>query len=309
MGELRDRMVRDMDVRNFAPRTIESYLEGVKRLAKYYMKSPDELSDEQVQRFLVSIREERKLSPSTCNPIRSALKLFYETTLRRPCAALTVPPMRMAQKLPEILSRQEVERIIEATSTLRDRVLLMATYGGGLRVSEVVALRPGDIDQERGVMRVEQGKGRKDRYTPLAERLVSEAERYYRVYGRPEPWVFPQRSDFDAAHRCRHRTEALHPRETTRRSDQGRRHTQFAPRIRDPRIGSRGRSADVRSDARAHQCEHHDALPAHHHQAGLGTDLAARSLAARQSTRGHTDPSAHHVEPWVCRHRWWRQEK
>ena len=195
MGELRDRMVRDMDVRNFAPRTIESYLEGVKRLAKYYMTSPDELSDEQVQRFLLSIREERKLSPSTCNQIRSALKFFYETTLRRPCAALTVPPMRMAQKLPEILSRQEVERIIEATGTLRDRVLLMATYGGGLRVSEVVALRPGDIDQERGVMRVEQGKGRKDRYTPLAERLVSEVERYYRVYGRPEHWVFPQRSD------------------------------------------------------------------------------------------------------------------
>jgi site-specific recombinase XerD len=103
--------------------------------------------------------------------------------------------MRMAQKLPEILRRQEVERIIDASATLRDRVLLMATYGGGLRVSEVVALRPGDIDQERGVIRVEQGKGRKDRYTPLAERLVSEIERYYRVYGRPQHWVFPQRSD------------------------------------------------------------------------------------------------------------------
>lgn len=195
MGKLRDQMVHDMDVRNFAARTIESYLEGVKRLAKYYMKSPAELSDEQVQRFLLYIREERKLSASTCNQIRSALKFLYEITLRRPCAALTVPPMRMAQKLPEILSRQEVERIIEATGTLRDRVLLMATYGGGLRVSEVVALRPGDIDQERGVVRVEQGKGRKDRYTALAERLVGEIGRDYGVYGRPEHWVFPQRSD------------------------------------------------------------------------------------------------------------------
>ena len=195
MGKLRDQMVHDMDVRNFAPRTIESYVEGVRRLAKHYMKSPEELSDEEVQRFLLYIREERKLSASTCNQIRCALKFLYEVTLRRPCAALTVPPMRMAQKLPEILSRQEVERIIDASATLRDRVLLMATYGGGLRVSEVVALRPGDIDQERGVIRVEQGKGRKDRYTPLAERLVSEIERYYRVYGRPQHWVFPQRSD------------------------------------------------------------------------------------------------------------------
>jgi len=195
MGKLRDQMVHDMDVRNFAPRTIESYLEGAKRLAKYYRTSPDELSDEQVQRFLLYIREERQLSASTCNQIRSALKFLYEITLRRPCAALTVPPMRMVQKLPEILSRQEVERIIEATGTLRDRVLLMATYGGGLRVSEVVGLRPGDIDQERGVVRVEQGKGRKDRYTALAERLVAEIGRYYHVYGRPEHWVFPQRSD------------------------------------------------------------------------------------------------------------------
>lgn len=195
MGELRDRMVRDMDVRNLAPRTIESYLEGVKGLAKYYMRSPDQLSDQEVHGYLLYIREERKLSGSTCNQIRCALKFLYEQTLRRPCAGLIVPPMRCEQKLPEILSRQEVERIIEATGTLRERVLLMATYGGGLRVSEVVALRPKDIDLERAVIRIEQGKGRKDRYTTLAERLVSEVEHYYQVYGLPERWIFPQRSN------------------------------------------------------------------------------------------------------------------
>ena len=195
MGELRDRMVRDMDVRHFSGRTVEAYVAGVKGLAKYYMRAPDQLSNDEVQRYLLYIRQERHLSGSTCNQIRCALKFFYEVTVRRPQASLTVPPMRQAQKLPQILSREEVERIVAATRTLRERVLLMAAYGGGLRVSEVVALRPGDLDGERGVIRVEQGKGKKDRYTVLAERLVREVGQYYTVYGRPEHWVFPQRSD------------------------------------------------------------------------------------------------------------------
>jgi integrase/recombinase XerD len=195
MGERRDRMVRDMDVRHFSGRTVEAYVAGVKGLAKYYRRAPDQLSDAEVQRYLLYIRQERQLSGSTCNQIRCALKFFYEVTVRRPQASLTVPPMRQAQKLPQILSREEVERIFAATRSLRERVLLMAAYGSGLRVSEAVALRPGDIDVERGVIRVEQGKGRKDRYTVLAERLVRELGQYYEVYGRPEHWVFPQRRD------------------------------------------------------------------------------------------------------------------
>jgi integrase/recombinase XerD len=195
MGELRDRMVRDMDVRRFSPRTIESYVAGVRGLAKHYHRAPDQLSNDEVQRYLLYIREQRHLSASTCNQVRCALKFFYEVTLQRPRAALTVPPVRREQKLPEILSREEVERLLAAAGTLRERVLLMAAYGSGLRVSEVVALRPTDLDVERGVIRVEQGKGKKDRYTALAERLVREVSQYYAVYGRPEHWVFPQRHD------------------------------------------------------------------------------------------------------------------
>jgi len=194
MGELRDRMVRDMDVRHFSGRTVEAYVAGVQGLAKYYMRPPDQLSNDEVQRYLLYIRQERQLSGSTCNQIRCALKFFYAVTLQRPQAALAVPPQRQAQKLPEILSREDVERIVAATRTRRERVLLMATYGGGLRVSEVVALRPADLDAERGVIRVEQGKGKKDRYTVLAERLVREVAQYYSVYGHPEHWVFPQRA-------------------------------------------------------------------------------------------------------------------
>ncbi len=195
MGELRDRMVRDMDVRNFSGRTVEAYVAGVRGLAKYYRRAPDQLSDTEVQRYLLYLGEERKLSSSTRNQIRCALKFFYEVTLRRPQASLAIPPMRQAQKLPQILSREEVERICAATRSLRERVLLMAAYGGGLRVSEVVALRPGDLDTERGVIRVEQGKGKKDRYTVLAERLVRELAQYYEVYGSPAHWVFAQRAD------------------------------------------------------------------------------------------------------------------
>ena len=164
MGELRDRMVRDMDVRRFpalrrppadvSQRTIESYVGGVRGLAKHYRRPPDQLSNDEVQRYLLYIHEERKLSASTCNQIRCALKFFYEVTVRRPQVSLAVPPMRQAQKLPQILSREEVERIIAAARTLRERLLLMAAYGSGLRVSEVVALRPADLDVERGVIRV-----------------------------------------------------------------------------------------------------------------------------------------------------------
>lgn len=195
MGELRDRMVRDMDLRNFSPRTVESYVDQVKGLAKHYRRPPDQLSNDEIQRYLLYVREERRLSSSTCNQIRSALKFFYEVTLRRPHAALTIPPMRTAQKLPEILSREEVERLLGTTRTLRERLLLMVAYGGGLRVSEVVVLRPADLDAERGVIRVVQGKGQKDRYTVLAGRIETEVARYYAVYGRPAHWLFPQRSN------------------------------------------------------------------------------------------------------------------
>lgn len=189
MGELRDRMIRDMEVRNFSLRTIEAYVPWVHGLAKYYMRAPDKLSDEEVQAYLLQLRERRKLSSSTCSQAHAALRFFFEVTLRRPRVLLSVPLMRREQKLPEILSRQEVERIIGATTSLRQRVLLMACYGGGLRVSEAVALRPADLDAERGVIRIVQGKGRKDRYTVLSERLEREVAQYYAVYGTPEHWL------------------------------------------------------------------------------------------------------------------------
>jgi len=193
MGELRDRMVQDMQVRDFSPRTQEAYLAAVRGLAVYYHKGPDLLSDEEIHRYLLHVREVRQLSASTRNQIRCGLKFFYDVTVRRPQAALTVPVARQPQKLPAILSREEVTSIVEATTTLRHRVLLMVTYGGGLRVSEVTHLRHDDLDRDRQLIHVVQGKGQKDRYTLLARCVLEPLERYQRVYGRPSPWVFPQR--------------------------------------------------------------------------------------------------------------------
>ena len=117
MGELRDRMERDMRVRDFSVRTIEAYTAAVRGLARYYRKAPDTLSDEEIQRYLIHVNEERKLSSSTRQQIRCGLKFFYDVTVRRPQAALSVPPARMPQKLPEILSRQTVWSVSPGRTT------------------------------------------------------------------------------------------------------------------------------------------------------------------------------------------------
>ena len=136
MGELRERMAQDMQVRDFSPRTQEAYLAAVTGLAAYYHKGPDPLSDEEAHRYLLHVREERQLSLSTRNQIRCGLKFFYDVTVRRPQAALTVPVARQPQKLPAILSREEVTSLLEATTTLRRRV------GSGSVQQGLSAIRP-----------------------------------------------------------------------------------------------------------------------------------------------------------------------
>jgi len=190
MGKLRDRMIQEMRVRDFSPRTIEAYVCAVVGVTKHYGRAPDTLTDEEIHQYLIHVREQRKLAASTCQQIRCGLKFFYDVALRRPRASLSVPVVRQPQKLPEILSRQEVTRIIESTRTLRHRLLLMVTYGGGLRLSEVIHLRLGDLDHDRRLIRVEQGKGKKDRYTLLPARVLVELDQYTTVYATPGPWVF-----------------------------------------------------------------------------------------------------------------------
>jgi site-specific recombinase XerD len=191
-GELRERMQHDLVVRGMSPRTQEAYLAAVRGLAKYYHQRPDTLSEPQVHAYVRSLLEQRHLAPNSVRVAVFGLRFFYEVTLRRQSFELPLP--KGVKKLPEVLSRDEVARLLASTATLRERALLMTTYGGGLRVSEVVRLRVSDIDAERGVIRVEQGKGRKDRYTLLGPRLLAELRHYWQVYRPVQPWLFPQRS-------------------------------------------------------------------------------------------------------------------
>jgi site-specific recombinase XerD len=184
-------MQHDLVVRGMSPRTQEAYLAAVAGLAKHYQQRPDGLSDQQVEEYIRHLIEQRHLAPNSVRIAVFGLRFFYLVTLNRP--ALTLPLPKGAKKLPEVLSREEVTRLLAHTATLRERALLMTTYGGGLRVSEVVRVRISDIDAQRDLLRVEQGKGRKDRYTLLGPRLLAELRHYWQVYRPASPWLFPQR--------------------------------------------------------------------------------------------------------------------
>jgi integrase/recombinase XerD len=192
MTELRTRMDNDLLVRGMAERTRETYLAAVARLARHYRRAPDQLSPEEVQAYLVHMLRDEKLAWSTCSIAVHAFRFLYHTTLGRPAASFTIPGPKRRQTLPEILSPAEVRRLLESTTTRKQRAVLATTYGAGLRVSEVVRLQLHHIDAERMGLRIEQGKGGKDRDTLLSPRLLEELRAYWRQY-RPALWLFPAR--------------------------------------------------------------------------------------------------------------------
>ncbi len=169
MGALRTKMVEEMKLRNFSPRTQQSYVSAMIGLARYYRQSPDQFTQEQIRAYLLHLQE-RGLSPSSRNVAISGMKFFYHQILGWNEKQLFIPPRKRAWQLPEVLGQKEVERLLLATAKLRDRCLLMTAYATGLRVSELVRLKVSAIDSERMMVRVEQGKGRKDRYTILSQR-------------------------------------------------------------------------------------------------------------------------------------------
>lgn len=192
MTALRTRMVRDMTLRGFSPRTHKSYIAAVVHLARHYRQSPDQLTNEEVQAYLLHLVQHRKLAWASCSLAVNAFRFLYHVTLERDRTDFRVPAPKVPQKLPEILSRGEVWRLLDAASSPKHRLLLTTTYAAGLRVSEVVALKVSDIDPERLTIRVEHGKGGKDRYVPLADRLLVELRRSWHVVP-PAYWVFPNR--------------------------------------------------------------------------------------------------------------------
>lgn len=189
MGQLRDQMVMEMRLRNYSDKTIEDYTRHIVWYTKYFGCSPAELGKAEIKCYLHHLLVERELSWSYVNVSYSALQFLYETTLKRCWNVAKIPRPKSGLKLPEILSDNELVRLFEATHNFKHRMLLMITYAAGLRISETAKLKLSHIDSDRMQIRVEQGKGRKDRYTLLSAPLLPELRRYYRQY-RPQTYLF-----------------------------------------------------------------------------------------------------------------------
>jgi len=190
MTELRRRMDEDMIVRGMAVRTRETYLAAVTGLARFYHRSPDQISDEEVHAYLLHLIRDRQRSWNTCHIVVHGLRFLYHTTLKRDRTTFSIPSMRQPGKLPAILSRDEVERLIAQASNLKHRTMLLTTYAAGLRLNETLHLRVTDIDSARMTIRVEQGKGGQDRYTVLSGHLLAALRDYWKS-ARPSTWLFP----------------------------------------------------------------------------------------------------------------------
>jgi integrase/recombinase XerD len=188
-SELRTKFENYLIVHRKAPKTQQAYLSAVKGIANYFNRPPDELTSEQIQDYLAHLITERKLSWKSCNVAFCALQCFYVKFLKRSSMEVNIPPRPRQRKLPDIFNKTEVARLIENAKDLRHRAVLMMVYGSGLRVSEVVKLKAEHIDSQRMLVRVEQSKGRKDRYTLLSQKALEVLRLYFRYY-HPSTYLF-----------------------------------------------------------------------------------------------------------------------
>jgi len=191
ISPLRRRMTEDMTVRNLSPATQRSYISAVSKFSRFFGRSPDQLSLEDVRTFQVLLVA-KGISWPGLNQIVCALRFFYGVTLRRDEIPERITYARQPRKLPEVLSAGEVVRFLEAVPSLRTRVALTTAYAAGLRASEAVSLKVANIDSGRMVIRVQQGKGGKDRYVMLSAQLLGILRTYWRL-ARPKDWLFPGR--------------------------------------------------------------------------------------------------------------------
>jgi len=190
MGELKDKMKKDMELRNLSKRTIKTYLHCVKNFARHYGKSPEQMDDNAVRDFLHHLLKEKNASQASISQHYSALKFFYQTTLGRDWDTLKIPRSRRIKKLPVVLSQGEVREVLSKVQDLKNLAILMTIYSGGLRLGEALNLKASDIDSQRMMIRVCQGKGNKDRYTLLGRRTLNVLRLYWKRY-RPKDLLFP----------------------------------------------------------------------------------------------------------------------
>ncbi len=189
MTPLRQRMLDDMRMRNLSPRTQEAYIRAVAKFAQHFRKSPDQLDRNQVREYLLHLVR-AKASWSLYNQVRCALHFFYRVTLGKDWPKEEIVCAKNPKRLPVILSRDEMRQFFAAINRLKTRAMLMTLYAAGLRVSELVNLKISDIDSKRMVIRVDQGKGQKDRYVMLSAVLLGILREYWKKY-QPTSWLFP----------------------------------------------------------------------------------------------------------------------
>src|SRR5579863_5613607 len=185
-------MLEELQRRNYSQATARTYVGAIRRFAKHFHRSPDQLGPEQVREYQIHLIEERKLHPRSIMVQMAALRFLYHKVLKRRFSRDDLPfPKLLRRQVPVVLSPEEVARLIDAAANLRHRTILMTLYSTGIRRSELCRLRPEDIDKERMVIRIRQGKGGKDREVPLSARLLDQLRTYYRSVKPRNGWMFP----------------------------------------------------------------------------------------------------------------------
>ena len=189
ISPLRQRMIDDMTARRFSEATRRDYVRHVKNFAIFLGQPPDTAASEDLRRYQLHLAKQR-IGPATVNAAVAALRFFFKVTLERPDLIRHLTTVQEPRKAPVVLNQEEVVRLLEAAPGLKYKAAFGVAYGAGLRVSEVVALKVSDIDSQRMTLRVEQGKGRKDRYVTLSPQLLTWLRAWWRA-ARPQAWLFP----------------------------------------------------------------------------------------------------------------------
>ena len=189
MTELRQKMIRAMELKNLSHNTQRAYLAAVTGIAGFYKESPDKMTKEKIEDYLLYLKHDKGNAPNSCYSVLTGLRFFYKNVTEKEIP-VAYSIRRTPRKLPQVLTMEEIFRIICSTNNLKHRLILMTTYSGGFRVSEVIKLKSKHIESERMLIKVEKGKGGKDRYTLLSKKLLVELRSYYRKY-RPKTYLFP----------------------------------------------------------------------------------------------------------------------
>jgi integrase len=298
MTPLRQRMLEDMQVRNLSPLTQRSYVEHVSRFARHFGRSPARLGPAEIRAYQLYLTQEKHLAPASIGIAVAALRFLYTITLQRAWAVqVVIPTPKVPDTLPVVLSPAEVVQFLASVSLPNHRTILTICYAAGLRISEAVRLTPPAIDSQRMVLRVEQGKGQKDRYVMLSPTLLAILRDWWRV-SRPTHWLFPGDHHPGREPRLSGGPAALRDFQAD--------HAAFdAARVCRPSPGSGHRRAHDPVTAGPPESGHHGALFAPHDNAGV-RDREPTGPAPTAGPRGRPAPrAALSPGPWIARRSRW----